>query len=99
MDQIQQDGLFNLTDLMVAATYFSKPHARPTPASWGMADIKGIRDFDPAVDDSYIDVEPTTGASVSVCVCMYLIVCLCRTHTYIHTHALKLPPKPTQARP
>jgi hypothetical protein len=75
MDEVQQDGLFNLTDLMVATTYFSKPHARPTPAAYSMNDIKGIRDFDPSVDESYIDVEPVTGACAcrreGPCTCIY----------------------------
>lgn len=70
MDQVQQDGLFNLTDLMVASSYFSKPHARPDPAPYSMRDVSGIREFDPVVDESYIDVEPVTGAFV----CLSLVV-------------------------
>jgi hypothetical protein len=64
MDQVKQDGLFNLTDSMTGVTYFSKPHFRPT-APFDMADIGGLTAFDPTRDDSYLDVEPVTGKTMN----------------------------------
>ena len=64
MDKMQQEGLFNLTGLMTGLTYFSKPHYRPTPP-FDMSDVGGLAGFDPARDDSYIDVEPVTGKTMN----------------------------------
>lgn len=64
MDQVKQDGLFNLTGIMTGVTYFSKPHFRPSKP-FDMADIDGLAAFDPVRDDSYIDVEPITGKTMN----------------------------------
>jgi hypothetical protein len=44
-----------------ALSYLSKPHHRAS-GRFDMADVQGIRGFDPDLDESYIDVEPVTGA-------------------------------------
>lgn len=89
MDSFTQEGLFNLTDLMTAATYFTRPHHRPT-RPFSMADVKGIKEYDPEVDDSFIDVEPVMGESlVCVCVCECFCVCTRRLTVSVENRPLR----------
>jgi len=63
IEWLQEDAFTSL--LLLSLRSRSRPHYRGELGSY-FQDVQGLTDYDPERDDSYLDVEPTTGTPLGI---------------------------------